>query len=390
MPVVITATAPHCDVEGRQQIDLVYSTNRDQMPRRVTATPNPNGDIVVELPPQPSPTAVYYYFEATAVVKGQSARTATPPEGAADPFSIVVSRDHLTDLDIDGRALDVYDIVRMMRHLAWHEALPHADELDFDDDHAVTESDLRRAASLIVQEYLEPAKVTDRTVSVSFGNSEATVEFVDGSALTVPRMWSGKITDLILRTQIVDANAALLVSRSRSLAGSHATRRPTAGGADGCLTMTGVAANRTPNRRLPHELRRFMALSWDNIQHDPLAYLVASATRAVRVFVIAGSEDVRTAYQFSGAGRVYAIGRAVSVLFLALAAAGVWIARAKGFRVLLLLAPILYVPLTICFMLINARYSMTMQPFMFAFVATALVTALDALTPSRDRAVQSR
>ena len=44
---------------------------------------------------------------------------------------------------------------------------------------------------------------------------------------------------------------------------------------------------------------------------------------------------------------------------------------------MLLTAPIAYVPVTICFMLINARYSMTMQPFVFAFVAVALVTALE-------------
>ena len=78
------------------------------------------------------------------------------------------------------------------------------------------------------------------------------------------------------------------------------------------------------------------------------------------------------------------------MFLLALLAAGAWIARARGFRLLLLLAPIVYVPLTICFMLINARYSMTMQPFVFAFVAVSLVTAIDALTPATETAVQSR
>jgi hypothetical protein len=131
---------------------------------------------------------------------------------------------------------------------------------------------------------------------------------------------------------------------------------------------------------LPHELRRFTALAWDNIRHDPWAYLTASAARAVRVFIIAGSEDVRTAYQFNGAGRVYAIGRAASLALLALCIAGVAIARARGYGIFLMLAPIVYVPATICFMLINARYSMTMQPFVFAFAAASIVTALDAIT----------
>ena len=47
--------------------------------------------------------------------------------------------------------------------------------------------------------------------------------------------------------------------------------------------------------------------------------------------------------------------------------------------------PIVFVPLTICVMLITARYSMTTQPLMFAFVAIALVTAMDAWTRARER-----
>jgi ribonuclease PH len=37
-----------------------------------------------------------------------------------------------------------------------------------------------------------------------------------------------------------------------------------------------------------------------------------------------------------------------------------------------LLVPIAYVPATICFVLTNQRYTVTMQPLMFAFVALAL------------------
>jgi len=145
-----------------------------------------------------------------------------------------------------------------------------------------------------------------------------------------------------------------------------------------------------PYRRLPHEMRRFMALAVDNIRHDPVAYAVASATRAVRVFVIAGSEDVRTAYQFSGAGRIYAVGRLASIVYLALFVAGVVLAGTRGIRRFMLLAPILYVPLTICFMLINARYSMTVQPFVFAFVAVTLVTALETLKAPQPPAARTR
>src|SRR5205085_461943 len=140
-------------------------------------------------------------------------------------------------------------------------------------------------------------------------------------------------------------------------------------------------ANRVPYRRLPHEMRRFTALALDNIRRDPVGYAAASALRAVRVFVITGSEDQRTAYQFAGAGRIYAAGRAASIALGVLFVAGVGIARARGLRLFMLLTPALYVPLTICFMLINARYSMTVQPFVFAFAAVAIVIPLEALAP---------
>ena len=85
------------------------------------------------------------------------------------------------------------------------------------------------------------------------------------------------------------------------------------------------------------------------------------------------------------------IGRIASTFLLVLFVAGVSLAWRNGFELWLLLGPILYLAGTICFLLINARYSMTMQPFMFAFVAVAIVTALDA-TPAQERpiAAQSR
>jgi hypothetical protein len=390
MPLVVSMNAPSCDAERRQAIDVVYWTNRDRTPRRV-AGPITGGDITVTLPAQPSSTAVFYYVDTTTRDRDRVTHVLTPQRGASDPLMTVVSRDHLGDLDIDGQVLDVYDVARMLRHLAWKEPLPGESHLDLNGDGRVTDVDVRRAAALITDDRNDPSSVADSTDSIVSDDSGATLRFRDSSWLKVPRQWSGKITDLLLETPVVGSSAAMLVSHSRSFANAQArlesdTHRPVA---DACMTMAGVRLNAVLYRRYPHELRRFMALAWDNIRHDPWSYLVASAARAVRVFIIAGSEDVRTAYQFSGAGRVYAIGRAVSLFLLALLAAGVWIARARGFRLLLLLAPIVYVPLTICFLLINARYSMTIQPFVFAFVAVSLVTALDALAPARETAVQS-
>ena len=391
MPLVVSMTVPTCDAGRRQAIDVVYWTNRDRTPRRVAAAPDAAGDVAVALPAQPSPTAVYYYIDTTVRAHEGAIHVQTPEQGASAPLMTVVSRDHLGDLDIDGHALDAYDVVRLLRHLAWNEPLKDDRRLDLDGDGRLTDADVRRAASLIVDERSDPATVPDPTAEIALDAAGATLRFRDGSRMTVPRQWSGKITDLQLDTPVVGSSAAMLVSRSRSFANAHVRNVATNGHTpDACMTMSAVRLNGVPYRRYPHELRRFVALAWDNIRHDPWAYLAASAARALRVFIIAGSEDVRTAYQFSGAGRVYAIGRVVSLALFALFAAGVWIARTRGFRLLLLLTPIVYVPLTICFMLINARYSMTMQPFVFAFVAVSLVTAIDALMPSKETAAQSR
>jgi hypothetical protein len=394
LPLVVTATALTCTPEIRQRIDLVYWTNRDRAPQRVTVMPGSGGAILVTLPAQPSRTAVYYYFDTSALVNNAVVHVLSPPQGASDPMTIVVSRDHLRDLDVDDHALDVFDLVRMLRHIAWRDRLDGDDRLDLDRDGRVTEVDLRRATALVVDERGDADRVVDPIASIAYDEGAATMRFRDGSALAVPREWSGKMTDLQLRTPVVSSVASQVVTHSRSFARVQppaASAPAAASGALACASVEGAAANRVPYRRLPHEMRRFTALALDNIRRDPVGYAEASALRAVRVFIIAGSEDRRTAYQFSGAGRVYAIGRAVSILYLVLFAAGVVVARARGVRLFMLLTPIVYVPLTICFMLINARYSMTMQPFVFAFVAVTLVTVLERWTGSaRGPAVQTR
>ena len=40
-------------------------------------------------------------------------------------------------------------------------------------------------------------------------------------------------------------------------------------------------------------------------------------------------------------------------------------------------APILYVPLTIAWVLTNMRYTVTVQPLVFAFIAVAVLAGLD-------------
>ena len=124
-------------------------------------------------------------------------------------------------------------------------------------------------------------------------------------------------------------------------------------------------------------MRRYLALALDNIRQNPAAFLVASAERAWRVFIIEGSTDTRTAAQFASGSAVYKAGRAASIFCLVLALAGLAVAIARGMRVFDILMPIVYIPLTICFLLTNARYSMTVQPLVFVFVAVAVVESFD-------------
>lgn len=372
MPLVISATANACDPP--QQVALVYWTSRDRARRRLAGTPDAAGRVEFVLPAQPAPTAVYYYFENRSRAGGTPQVGLTPPDGDAVPLMLVVSRDHLGDLDVDHDALDIFDVVRLLRHVEWREPIASTPDLDLDGDGALTEADARKALAVLVHDHASLASADDPVAGIGHDDRAIDVALRDGSAVSIPRSWSGRITDLDLRTIGVGSMAAQVVSRSRPFA---ALRRPPAAPVRPCLAVVDIGANRVPYRRLPHEMRRFEALALDNIRHDPAAFLTASAHRALRVFVIEGSDDTRTAYQFKGAAVIYALGRAASVASLALCLVGIAIAVRRRQRILMLLVPIVYVPATICFMLINARYSMTTQPFVFAFVAVTAVAALD-------------
>jgi hypothetical protein len=69
---------------------------------------------------------------------------------------------------------------------------------------------------------------------------------------------------------------------------------------------------------------------------------------------------------------VYTAATGVSFVFLALFVTGVIIAWRRGDAIGLPLLLVLYVPATIAPLLTNMRYSVTVQPLMFVFVAVAL------------------
>jgi hypothetical protein len=135
-----------------------------------------------------------------------------------------------------------------------------------------------------------------------------------------------------------------------------------------------VRVNQVFYRREPHLMRRYIALALDNIRRAPRAFLAASAYRAVRVFVIAGTTDRNTAQQFAGSRFVYTAATAFSVAYLILFIVGVVCAWRRDDHYMLPLLLILYVPATIAPVLTNMRYSVTVQPLVFMFIATALAT----------------
>jgi hypothetical protein len=102
----------------------------------------------------------------------------------------------------------------------------------------------------------------------------------------------------------------------------------------------------------------------------------------LRLFIIRGSDDVHAVQQFSGARLAYAAGTILSAAYFLVFAAGAVIAVRRRSALAYLLVPIVYVPLTICFVLTNMRYTITMQPLMFVFVAVAIISALGLDSPA--------
>ena len=127
-------------------------------------------------------------------------------------------------------------------------------------------------------------------------------------------------------------------------------------------------------RREIHNMRRYTALAMDNIRREPMAFALASAYRAVRLFIVRPASSGTATYRFAGADLVYMGGLLLSLTYFLVFLAGVVIAWRQRSPLLAFLVPIVYVPATICFVLTNQRYSVTVQPLMFAFIAFAIVT----------------
>ena len=362
VPLVVEAQSKPCANAQPTDATLTYWSDRDATPRTLASAPGPAGQYVFEIPPPRGDAVVYYTFTTRWPANHDPPLQETPAAGARAPFVYFVTRDHLGDLDAHGDLLDVFDIVRLARHEAWDEPLPFAEQLQ-----AAGAGQVRTAVARVM---LRDGVPLGAVASVTHSDHEARITLDDGSTITIPREWDRRITDLTFNGNL----AAAIMTSTVSLAGGEAGRTSRPPISVSCAELEGVRVNQVFYRREPHMMRRYSALALDNIRRAPLAFLEASAYRAVRVFVIAGTADRQTAQQFASSGVVYAAATVASASYLILLIAGAACAWSKGDRYVLPLLLILYVPATIAPVLTNMRYSVTVQPLVFVFIARALTT----------------
>jgi len=349
-PIIITGTAA-CSADTPVRIS--FRTNRDPQWRQLAATRNAKGALQFELPAQPMPTTLYYYFLAGA--------DTTPPGGAKAPLIYFITGDHVGDLDANHEMLDIFDVGRLARHVASGDPLAAGNNLDLNRDGQIDRADVSRAIALLLPRW-DVAR--DPVVKLDQQGNLVVIQLADDSRLSVP-------ADLRRQTdfEVDGAYATELVGQSRTLASIDQPRPP-------CIVFDEIKVNDVFYRREPHEMRRYTALAFDNISRDPKAFILASAYRMVRLFIIRGTGDRMTTHQFPLSGLIFNVGLIASLAYFALFLAGVAIAWRARSPFLYALIPIVYVPLTICFVLTNMRYTITVQPLMFVFVAIAVGAVL--------------
>lgn len=357
-PLGVSVDVPPCVATAPSSIDLVYWTDRRREPVRVPAPPAPDRTFHWTVPGQPIPTVLYYVVEARWPDGGVER---LPGSAVDQPGIHFVSDAHLADLDQHGDLLDIFDVMRMVRGVAWKEG----------SEAKATEPELRRSVAALLRSHSGRVEEGDVVSAFRADDSRAVVAFVDGSTLTVPRSSTGRISDVVPEGDY----AGRLASAAIPL---WAVAHPVpAVNPDACSPLRNLAVNRAFYLAEPDAMRRYTALAWDNIRYTPGAYVASAVHRVWRLFVVQGTDDGSTAYQFRDSRLVYTAATIVSATFLLLFLCGVVIAVRQRRRLLVIGSPILYVPVTIAWVLTNMRYTVTVQPLMFAFIAVALLAAAD-------------
>ena len=312
VPLVVEAQSSPCANAQPTGATLTYWSDREAAPRTLAPTAGSAGHYVFEIPAPRGDAVVYYEFTTCWPAGHDPPVQDTPPAGARAPFVYFVAHDHLGDLDTHGDLLDVFDIVRLARHEAWNEPLPFADKLQ-----AAGVNDVRAAvARLMIRDGVLQATVA----GVTHTDRDARITFDDGSAITIPREWHGRITDVAFVGNLAGAILSSTVSLAAIETDLETARRPSSAV---CAELEGVRVNQVFYRHELHLMRRYSALAFDNIRRAPIDFLVASAYRAVRVFVISGTGDRQTAQQFAASGAVYAAATIASITYLILLIIGI-------------------------------------------------------------------
>lgn len=375
VPLIVTLDVDRdCDWtrQALARVNLVYWTDRDPAPRRIPAALSRPRQVRADMPPSPAPTTYYFYFESIE------------PIGKSSPHVFFVSRDHLGDMDRHDDLLDIFDLVRLLRFNAWHEPVRAANRLDLDGDGRLTETDVRLAVEALSARAVPPYEppestrsgVRSESVQIDARAERVDLDLSDGSSVSVPRIWSGRITDIGVTGALAQVllHSSVPFSWLRSgLDQAPASEIP--GGR--CVSTDAVAVNAPFYREQPHMMRRYLALAMDNIRRDPPVYFASVAYRALRVFLVEGSEDPHTAQQFRGGARIYRIANLVSMVIVVAFVAGVWAGKRRHAAIGLPLVVIAFIPATLGFFLTNMRYSITVQPLLFIFIAAAIVTGLE-------------
>lgn len=366
VPLVIVQALKPCAPGRPLDASLTYWTDVDPQPRTAAGAVEA-AQVVFSISPPRAPAAVYFFVTThwPSRADGTALTETTPTGGPATPNIFFVSEDHLGDLDRHDDLLDIFDVVRAVRHIAWGEPVPQAARL---------QSFGLRGLTDIVDRMTMRFRAPGQTLAdpiVEHSADSARLRLGDGSTITIPRAWRNRITDAAFDGPL----AAALMTTALPLW----TLEPRFASALGvqprtCTELSDIQVNTVFYRAEPHMMHRYAALAFDNIARAPLAFAAASAYRALRLFVIRGSSDATTAQQFEGSRVVYTLASLASAIYLAGFVAGAVIAFRKNAAALLPLLLILYVPATIAPVLTNMRYTVTMQPFVFMFIACAVVS----------------